>query len=623
MSCWLLIVERHLESRDVTQINTLSLAQTKEADKSYWHNVDDLDLEGLVKNIVSDPSTCAHRVTELKRALLTVTLGQTLLAAYAYNNFNIDLKTTKHTVKKSTNSLKYLPLGLRCFKDQIKPPTAMEPIPIVQTPIIPARAMDVNNSTVSGNICAVVELMAQGGFEEEILLSDYVVLFHGDLGTEECLQALQQRIFIADHRLFKMHQCSNEMHNQQHENTLLFNKYALHYEELTHAMNTGDIRRAESCIVPWIPIFKATGKHKYPTHMKDFLINLHYNYPPGLKCTIQYNILINPSGKAGKFQAVDWYLELYNLFTKTLHTLLADMQVQSAYDFKLGCTSKHSIPDLLNRGMYMMEIGDSVKTWETRCFKQIRLHYILAWLLFLQQEEEVNVGRGSIEMWAQQMCGLEMLFELCKSQSIGNFGQLDNVEVKPVEECEVMLQQVSGDGTKQQEQPSKLDGSHSKWKLGILTGLLVVEVNIKHFSLTLLSWLHIRINKLLLPLQYPTVYLLSHYYLYPFHLALQPTGQQLALIHLPQHALQRCPPFIFGFLIWRQMVPKELGCTDSLLNIVEEYKKLFRRIFDLADAEPNIWLIGRAMDCKEVLSTQEQELGNMWEFILQLIAIAQ
>ncbi|KIJ10935.1 hypothetical protein PAXINDRAFT_40066, partial [Paxillus involutus ATCC 200175] len=39
-------------------------------------------------------------------------LGRTLLAAYAYDNFDVDLKTTNPTVEKSTDTLKHLTSGL-------------------------------------------------------------------------------------------------------------------------------------------------------------------------------------------------------------------------------------------------------------------------------------------------------------------------------------------------------------------------------------------------------------------------------------------------------------------------------------------------------------------------------
>lgn len=74
-----------------------------------------------------------------------------------------------------------------------------------------------------------------------------------------------------------------ELRDVQFENALLLNKYFLMYEELSYAMNSGDIGRVETCIVNWIPILKAMGKHKYATHMQNFLLNVHFVYPPGLK----------------------------------------------------------------------------------------------------------------------------------------------------------------------------------------------------------------------------------------------------------------------------------------------------------------------------------------------------
>ncbi|KIJ21106.1 hypothetical protein PAXINDRAFT_65800, partial [Paxillus involutus ATCC 200175] len=113
--------------------------------------------------------------------------------------------------------------------------------------------------------------------------------------------------------------------NLQFKNALLLNKYFLLYEKLSYAMNCGDIAHVELCIVSWIPILKAVGKHKYATHMMKFLLNIHFAYPPGLRHTIHYHILVNPTGKAMKWRAVDWCVELNNLFTKvceSLHTIV-------------------------------------------------------------------------------------------------------------------------------------------------------------------------------------------------------------------------------------------------------------------------------------------------------------
>lgn len=59
-------------------------------------------------------------------------------------------------------------------------------VDLVKTPIYAARAMDINNSTVSGNIQAVTEFNSPD-------ISEYVILVHGDLGTGERLQAAQLR----------------------------------------------------------------------------------------------------------------------------------------------------------------------------------------------------------------------------------------------------------------------------------------------------------------------------------------------------------------------------------------------------------------------------------------------
>ncbi|KAG2344671.1 hypothetical protein BDR05DRAFT_975433 [Suillus weaverae] len=207
-------------------------------------------------------------------------LGQTLLAAYAYDNFDIDMKKTVHMVAESEDTLIHLTSGLlfplqhsvlcedlRCsstlwensplnphvnasvvlkggwkdllnlhpdpldttglscqdrfnlwkmlsnlvnfgplyfhqFKNQLCDPETVETIPVIKTPILAARAMHICNSTVSGNICSVDELLQQGGIQDPIeiddldmdmpYMSEYVMLFHGNLGTGEHLLAAQQ-----------------------------------------------------------------------------------------------------------------------------------------------------------------------------------------------------------------------------------------------------------------------------------------------------------------------------------------------------------------------------------------------------------------------------------------------
>lgn len=233
-------------------------------------------------------SVCIDAIHAAIRSLSTESLqaikalGCTLLASYAYDNFNMDLKSTNHTVEKSNESLKHVTSGLvfplmhgvtredlRCskklwesslfnshmistcrivpknwkdllslhhesdkldeaglnqrdcfnawkflsdlihfsppyfsqFEGRLHEPEAIEAIPVVKMPVLAARAMDLANSMVTGNMASVDELLWQGGIEnpeksdnsEMPDILEYVVLFHGDLGTGEWLRAALQR----------------------------------------------------------------------------------------------------------------------------------------------------------------------------------------------------------------------------------------------------------------------------------------------------------------------------------------------------------------------------------------------------------------------------------------------
>ncbi|KIK34579.1 hypothetical protein CY34DRAFT_26822 [Suillus luteus UH-Slu-Lm8-n1] len=334
--------------------------------------------------------------------------------------------------------INYGPLYFHQFKDQLGELEIVESIPVVKTPILAACAMHLSNSTVSRNISSVVELLRQGGIDDPdkiddpdmLDISEYILLFHGDLGSGECLQAAQQRRsiedtpwkrlqhvvfilglfhlqmasanaiwctflqplsardddnalmhdiailqpretgiygskprfrqmhelitydgicrrldcwrveankdldayaasellfddlkamadqltqnYVANHRLQQTRSRNYSQWDEQYKNRLLLNKYFLLYEELSHWL-------LETCIFAWILIFKATGKHKYVTQMTDFLYNIHFTYPEGLRKAIQYNVLVNPMGKKGKFWAIDWCVELNNLFIKVIN----------------------------------------------------------------------------------------------------------------------------------------------------------------------------------------------------------------------------------------------------------------------------------------------------------------
>ncbi|KLO16402.1 hypothetical protein SCHPADRAFT_823226 [Schizopora paradoxa] len=111
----------------------------------------------------------------------------------------------------------------------------------------------------------------------------------------------------------------DEERDKVHENALLKNRYYLLYEELIYGMNNGDIGRVENCFIPWIFIFKATGKNKYASHMTRFLLDLNYVFPESLRKAIRMNWLGNPSGKPGKYRGNDWIMELNNFYTKACY----------------------------------------------------------------------------------------------------------------------------------------------------------------------------------------------------------------------------------------------------------------------------------------------------------------
>ncbi|PSR90830.1 hypothetical protein PHLCEN_2v4799 [Hermanssonia centrifuga] len=204
------------------------------------------------------------------------TIGQTLTAAYCYDNFDVDLKPSVPTVEKSGNTLKHLtsslvfplqhgttaedlkcsdllwkkssnnpkaistsrkpwtnlltlhadtrikdehgltardrfnaykflydlchfgPPEFRVYQKDIKPPEILEQIPVVKTPMTPLCATRDNNSEISGNIETIRHILEQAGLgvpgwesgdRATTDTSEYVLLFHGDLGTGEKLES--------------------------------------------------------------------------------------------------------------------------------------------------------------------------------------------------------------------------------------------------------------------------------------------------------------------------------------------------------------------------------------------------------------------------------------------------
>ncbi|TFK59389.1 hypothetical protein BDN72DRAFT_780820 [Pluteus cervinus] len=107
--------------------------------------------------------------------------------------------------------------------------------------------------------------------------------------------------------------------DKHHENMLQMQKIFLLYEELTYAMNTGDIGRLETVFIPWSAIFFACGKHRYANELLRYLKNVYFVYPEGLRRAVRYNILANPTGKSDGFRGIDWMLEHQNLYIKRIY----------------------------------------------------------------------------------------------------------------------------------------------------------------------------------------------------------------------------------------------------------------------------------------------------------------
>ncbi|KAF9471647.1 hypothetical protein BDN70DRAFT_869092 [Pholiota conissans] len=154
-----------------------------------------------------------------------------------------------------------------------------------------------------------------------------------------CMMANLMAInYVASDDLHDLQEKSSQHRDKEYENSLIKQQYFLLYEEISHAMNFGDIGRVETCFLPWMLIFAGCGKHKYATEMRRYLENVHFLYPEGIRCismlheyfirinialcsrkAIRMNILCNPTGKKGHFRALDWVVEHNNLYIKRIY----------------------------------------------------------------------------------------------------------------------------------------------------------------------------------------------------------------------------------------------------------------------------------------------------------------
>lgn len=71
--------------------------------------------------------------------------------------------------------------------------------------------------------------------------------------------------------------------DQELENVQLMHQYLLKYEELSYAMNAGDIGLFEVNLPFWIHFFKGAGKPNYANAAWQYLNDILFVYPPGLR----------------------------------------------------------------------------------------------------------------------------------------------------------------------------------------------------------------------------------------------------------------------------------------------------------------------------------------------------
>ncbi|KAG2126360.1 uncharacterized protein EDB93DRAFT_1097117 [Suillus bovinus] len=182
------------------------------------------------------------------------------------------------------------------------------------------------------------------------------------------------------------HEKPKEQWDRHFENQVLRNRDRSLYVDLCQAMNAGDIGRVEASFLPWIYLFKATGKHKYTIQILHFLTNLRYNYPIELRNIIRMNLLCNPMGKPLSFCPVDWLVERNNLYTKvifagtgpnrTINHIIKQSPLIEVYrnchvtvenTFHLThCTIRHAQPDMTKT---IQRLASRVKEKHSHMFK--------------------------------------------------------------------------------------------------------------------------------------------------------------------------------------------------------------------------------------------------------------
>ena len=102
-----------------------------------------------------------------------------------------------------------------------------------------------------------------------------------------CIEALASKAvdhFVPSYfELQKLDDEAPDERDQQLENSMGFNIYSALYEEMSYAMDHGDIGRVELCLIAWAPLFEAAGKKKYSHHTIKLIHDLNYVFPARMR----------------------------------------------------------------------------------------------------------------------------------------------------------------------------------------------------------------------------------------------------------------------------------------------------------------------------------------------------
>lgn len=170
----------------------------------------------LVHRVVSDDLQCLDKLW--KKSLLNPDLDVSRHKAHTWWNFisllcaRVEPTNAEPSPLHKFNTWMFLhdlcthgPVYFHQFKPMITHLQSAEQISLVKMPIFAAQAININNSTVSRNICAIIKLLKQGRIHkfaqipsedenkdglmnwDSLDISEHVILICGDLGTGEQL----------------------------------------------------------------------------------------------------------------------------------------------------------------------------------------------------------------------------------------------------------------------------------------------------------------------------------------------------------------------------------------------------------------------------------------------------